>query len=504
MAASPFLLLLLLLPLSSCLALAAAEQQPRYHFLQCLNSESSASISHLVYTQTNPSYSSVLQFSIRNPRFNTTSTAKPVLVITPKSISHIQATIECSRKHNLQLRIRSGGHDYEGLSYASTNPNAQFIVMDMINLREITVDVASKTAWVQAGATLGELYYAISQKSTTLAFPGGICPTVGIGGYVSGGGYGNLLRKYGLAADNVVDAIFVDANGRTLDRHSMGEDMFWAVRGGGGNSFGVAVAWKVNLVTVPEKLTVFRVSRTLEQNATKLVHQWQTVANELPEDIIIMATIQKVNTTIQATFNSMYLGRIDGVLQLIHEKFPELGLVKSDCTEMSWIEFPRNTPPEILLNRTITLLTGTAKYKGKSDYVQRPISEIGWEGVWKKLDELGPMAGALAMIPYGGKMEEIPEWSLPFPHRAGIREVYSYMTPFVSKNPRAAYMNYRDLDIGMNDIDGGKGRGYEEEEARVWGLKYFKNNWDRLVEVKTAVDPDDFFRNEQSIPPLAQ
>ncbi|CAN0922727.1 Berberine bridge enzyme-like 27 [Linum grandiflorum] len=422
MAASPFLLLLLLLPLSSCLALAAAEQQPRYHFLQCLNSESSASISHLVYTQTNPSYSSVLQFSIRNPRFNTTSTAKPVLVITPKSISHIQATIECSRKHNLQLRIRSGGHDYEGLSYASTNPNAQFIVMDMINLREITVDVASKTAWVQAGATLGELYYAISQKSTTLAFPGGICPTVGIGGYVSGGGYGNLLRKYGLAADNVVDAIFVDANGRTLG---------------------------------------------------------QTVANELPEDIIIMATIQKVNTTIQATFNSMYLGRIDGVLQLIHEKFPEL--------------------------------------------------EIGWEGVWKKLDELGPMAGALAMIPYGGKMEEIPEWSLPFPHRAGnlfmiqydvfwnedgieasernvnwIREVYSYMTPFVSKNPRAAYMNYRDLDIGMNDIDGGKGRGYEEEEARVWGLKYFKNNWDRLVEVKTAVDPDDFFRNEQSIPPLAQ
>ncbi|CAN0922724.1 Berberine bridge enzyme-like 27 [Linum grandiflorum] len=404
MAASPFLLLLLLLPLSSCLALAAAEQQPRYHFLQCLNSESSASISHLVYTQTNPSYSSVLQFSIRNPRFNTTSTAKPVLVITPKSISHIQATIECSRKHNLQLRIRSGGHDYEGLSYASTNPNAQFIVMDMINLREITVDVASKTAWVQAGATLGELYYAISQKSTTLAFPGGICPTVGIGGYVSGGGYGNLLRKYGLAADNVVDAIFVDANGRTLG---------------------------------------------------------QTVANELPEDIIIMATIQKVNTTIQATFNSMYLGRIDGVLQLIHEKFPELG--------------------------------------------------IGWEGVWKKLDELGPMAGALAMIPYGGKMEEIPEWSLPFPHRAGnlfmiqydvfwnedgieasernvnwIREVYSYMTPFVSKNPR------------------GKGRGYEEEEARVWGLKYFKNNWDRLVEVKTAVDPDDFFRNEQSIPPLAQ
>ncbi|CAN1251082.1 Berberine bridge enzyme-like 18 [Linum perenne] len=441
-------MLLLLLPFSS--PTSAAADQPGKDFLQCLDKASS--ISHLVYTQTNPSYSSVLQFSIRNPRFNTTSTTKPLVVVTPRSISHIQATIKCSQKHGLQLRVRSGGHDYE----------------------EITVDVESKTAWVQAGATLGELYYAISQKSRTLAFPGGICPTVGIGG------------KYGLAADNVVDAVFVDAKGRTLDRHSMGEDMFWAIRGGGGNSFGVAVAWKVSLVPVPEKLTVFRVSRTLEQNATKLVHRWQTVANKLPEDIIIMATIQKVNSSIQATFNSMYLGGIDDAVKLIR----------------------------------------TAKYKGKSDYVEKPIPKFGWEGVWKKLNELGPMAGALVMIPYGGKMGEIPEWSLPFPHRAGnlfmiqydvfwnedgieasernvnwIREVYSYMTPFVSKNPRAAYVNYRDLDIGMNEIDeGGKGTSYKE--ARVWGLKYFKNNFDRLVKVKTAVDPDNFFRNEQSIPPL--
>ncbi|CAN1251088.1 Berberine bridge enzyme-like 25 [Linum perenne] len=331
-------MLLLLLPFSS--PTSAAADQPGKDFLQCLDKASS--ISHLVYTQTNPSYSSVLQFSIRNPRFNTTSTTKPLVVVTPRSISHIQATIKCSQKHGLQLRVRSGGHDYEGISYTSVDPNSQFIVMD------------SKTAWVQAGATLGELYYAISQKSRTLAFPGGICPTVGIGGYVS----------------------------------------------------------------------------------------------------------------------------------------------------------------------------GTAKYKGKSDYVEKPIPKFGWEGVWKKLNELGPMAGALVMIPYGGKMGEIPEWSLPFPHRAGnlfmiqydvfwnedgieasernvnwIREVYSYMTPFVSKNPRAAYVNYRDLDIGMNEIDeGGKGTSYKE--ARVWGLKYFKNNFDRLVKVKTAVDPDNFFRNEQSIPPL--
>ncbi|CAN0886223.1 O-acetylstemmadenine oxidase [Linum grandiflorum] len=125
--------------------------------------------------------------------------------------------------------------------------------MDMINnLQKITVDVATKTVWVQAGATLGELYYAISQKSTTLAFPGGICPTVGIGGYVSDGGYGNLSRIYSLATDNVVESSDRQQTNRTQKVEHKGEYMFWAVRGCGGNSFGVAIAWKVNLVPVPE------------------------------------------------------------------------------------------------------------------------------------------------------------------------------------------------------------------------------------------------------------
>ena len=122
---------------------------------------------------------------------------------------------------------------------------------------------------------------------------------------------------------------------------------------------------------------------------------------------------------------------------------------------------------------------------------------------------------------YGGRMSEIPASETPFPDRAGnifkiqysvswkegaeadkkylnlIRELYSYMTPFVSNSPRGAYLNYRDLDIGIshNGTD-------SYEEGKVYGVKYFMNNFDRLVKVKTAVDPQNFFRYEQSIPPL--
>ena len=76
-----------------------------------------------------------------------------------------------------------------------------------------------------------------------------------------------------------------------------------------------------------------------------------------------------------------------------------------------------------------------------------------------------------------------------------IRVLHNYMTPFVSKNPRSAYFNYRDLDIGINS------HGKDNfEDGKVYGIKYFNKNFERLVKVKSAIDPENFFWNEQSIP----
>ncbi|CBI31072.3 unnamed protein product, partial [Vitis vinifera] len=89
--------------------------------------------------------------------------------------------------------------------------------------------------------------------------------------------------------------------------------------------------------------------------------------------------------------------------------------------------------------------------------------------------------------PYKGRMNEIPE------------RLYSYMVPYVSKSPRAAYLNYRDLNIGTNSNKGNT----SYAQASIWGVKYFKNNFNRLVQVKASVDPMNFFRNEQNIPPIS-
>ena len=85
---------------------------------------------------------------------NTSSTPKPSIIVTPSDESQVQAAIICSRNIGIQLRIRSGGHDYDGLSYISDVP---FFILDMFNLQSISVNINDKTAWFQAGATLGEL-----------------------------------------------------------------------------------------------------------------------------------------------------------------------------------------------------------------------------------------------------------------------------------------------------------------------------------------------------------
>ncbi|EEF39198.1 Reticuline oxidase precursor, putative [Ricinus communis] len=500
-------------------------------FIKCMSTQFSAYTKSfdIIFTPESCLYPSLLKSAQQNLRWVNSTSSNPLLIVTPFHESEIQASILCSRRLGLQVRVRSGGHDYEGLSYLCQTP---FIIIDLFHLRAIEVDIEEETAWVQSGATLGDLYYAIGKKSGVHGFPAGLCPTVGVGGHISGGGFGTLVRKYGLAADNVIDAYLIDVNGRILDREAMGEDLFWAIRGGGGASFGVILSWKIKLVRVSPIVTVFTVPKTTEQGAIKLIHRWQYVADKLDENLFIRLIIQNIagvnstnSNTFRVIFESLFLGRIDALIPLMNESFPELGLKAEDCTEMSWIEsavsfaaYPKGSPPEVLLDKTQLY---KANFKAKSDFVTEPIPEDGLEGMRKRL--LEEDIGLVIMDPYGGKMNKISESGIAFPHRKGnlyniqymvkwvdngvratnrhlhwIRSLHRYMKPYVSKSPRAAYFNYRDLDLGTN-----KDANTSYSEASVWGLKYFKGNFKNLALVKSKVDPGNFFRNEQSIPSYA-
>ncbi|CAH1442363.1 unnamed protein product [Lactuca virosa] len=477
------------------------------NFMSCIQPKSNnvTSFSQLIFTPVNASFIPIWQVAVQNTRFLKPSTPKPSIIVTPVDETLVQKALFCAKKHGYEIRIRSGGHDYEGLSYTADVP---FVMLDFTNMRSIDVDVANRTAWVQPG----------------------VCPTVGVGGYMGGGGYGNLLRKYGTAADNVLDVRFMDVNGNILDRKSMGKDLFWAIRGGGASSFGIVLAWKLRLVPVPEKVTVFILNKTLEEGATKIFHKYQYVAPTIDRNLHIRTQVfaeyigNTTKKTIRIMFEGIYQGTRDTLLPLLDEKFPELGVRREICEEIRSIQstvvfwgLPSSTPIEILTNRSAIAKLNN---KSKSDYVRTPIPIRGLRKIWRKLMQND--GSALLMInPFGGRMADYSESAIPYPHRAGVllqilktvnfngqtsdttptslkrimwlRSLDELLTPYVSKNPREAYSNYNDLDLGVGSSN--------YEEASPWGERYWKrDNFQKLIRIKAKVDPNNFFRRPQSIP----
>lgn len=479
-------------------------------FVRCVArlSPATADPSLLIHAPSAASYPSLLNATIQNLRFASPRTPRQALLLTPATVAEARACVACCRRHGLTVRARSGGHDYEGLSYRSV-----------------------------PGATLGELYYAVARDSGgALGFPAGICPTVCVGGHLSGGGFGPMMRKHGLGADNVVDAEVVDAEGRLLDRAAMGEGLFWAIRGGGGGSFGVVVSWTVRLVPVPRVVSAFTVRRLVRlgdrrqtQATVRLLAKWQRVAHALPDDLFVKAAMEpELDDAGErhplVTFKSLFLGNCSGMVAEMSTHLPELGVRASDCRDMSWIQSMlyfygyTEAAEEVLLDRS---LQPKDYYKVKLDYVTSPIPAAGLAGLLARVVE--DRGGSIDVDPQGGAMGETPESATPYAHRRGylynvqyfvkwggdanvsyedahlawVRGVHRFMTPYASARPRAAYINFRDLDLGQN-VEGET----TYEAARAWGEMYFRGNFRRLAMVKAEVDPDQVFWSEQSIPPL--
>lgn len=473
-------------------------------------------------------YSHLLNFSIRNLRFASAGVPKPTALILPISVDDLRSSVLCLRAASLTIRVRSGGHSYEGLSYTADH-GVPFAIVDLMNLNRVRVDPVSPFAWAESGASLGDIYYAVAASNRTLAFPAGSCATVGSGGHIAGGGFGLLSRKYGVAADNVVDAILVDSAGRVLNRDSMGEDVFWAIRGGGGGSWGVVYSWKLRLVPVPKRVTVCTPTRSGSTGSVaKLLHRWQYVAPNLPEEFYLSVYIAgSGGGNVSASFTGFFLASRKAAVSSLSQRFPELALAESGCHEVSWIEsVVQFAGLDSVSELTSRESSSREFFKAKSDYVRTPIDMAG---MITALDYLSRKQEAYIILdPYGGAMGRAKSDQIPFPHRAGnlygiqymvhwtveedtarekhvtwLRDFYEYMSRHVSKNPRAAFVNYLDLDLGMVEWSrGGEGPADAVSEARVYGERYFLGNYERLVTAKTIIDMENVFNNPQSIPPL--
>jgi FAD/FMN-containing dehydrogenase len=163
----------------------------------------------------------------------------PACIARCTGLADVVAVVRFAREHDLEIAVRGGGHSVAGTAVCDDG-----VVIDLSAMRAVWVDSASRTAWVQGGALWGDVDHETQAHGLAT---GGIIGHTGVAGLTLGGGIGFLMRKHGLAVDNLLAAEVVTAEGdivrASTDEHP---DLFWALRGGGGN-FGVVTAFRFSL-----------------------------------------------------------------------------------------------------------------------------------------------------------------------------------------------------------------------------------------------------------------
>ncbi|MGL4372277.1 MAG: FAD-binding oxidoreductase, partial [Turicibacter sp.] len=160
---------------------------------------------------------------------------RPLAFVFCQNVADVKNAIQWCKENNLIFKIRSGRHHYEGLSTGD-----DIIVIDVSGLNKIEINEEQNTVSIQGGVRNRELYEALGEKG--YPFPGGGCPTVGVAGFTIGGGWGYSSRLFGLGCDNLIEIEVIDYKGDTLIANATQNiDLFWALRGSGGQNFGIAV-----------------------------------------------------------------------------------------------------------------------------------------------------------------------------------------------------------------------------------------------------------------------
>jgi FAD/FMN-containing dehydrogenase len=215
---------------------------------------------------------------------------RPKLIAQCASVGDVVTAVRTAREHELEIGVRCGGHNIAGLAVPHGG-----LMIDLTALGRVTVDPVARRARVQGGAMLGALDRAT--QAFGLATTAGNVSHTGVGGLTLGGGMGWLARQYGLTCDNVISCTVVTADGDVV-RASANEhpDLFWGLRGGGGN-FGVVVEFEFELHPVGTRTLVTELTFPLDR-ATAALRGWRDLAEEVPRQATLTATISGDTVTL--------------------------------------------------------------------------------------------------------------------------------------------------------------------------------------------------------------
>jgi FAD/FMN-containing dehydrogenase len=420
---------------------------------------------------------------------------RPVLVVRPRGTADVVAAVRFARGHQLEIAVRCGGHGTSGQSVSDGG-----IVIDLGLMRGVIVDPTSRRAQVQGGCLLADLDREAQFHG--LVTTGGVISHTGVGGLTLGGGYGYLARRFGLACDNVLSAEVVTADGEVVtaspDSHP---DLFWAIRGGGGN-FGIVTTFEFRLhpfgpdilsvdlaFTADDGPAALRTILELAAEAPDHMSADAAVVTARPSPFLPEAVHGRTVVWIEYTYQDdleagkRFLPRLRAIGKPIAE-FVEV---------MPYLELQRGSD-EVQRH-------GLRQY-AKSHFIQAT-SDALIEVMLTRADCDPDVAAGASLAPLGGAIARVGPDETAFSGRDALFDLVvtsSWEDPTLDADRLAAARAFGDtvapLSTGRSYVNAIEDAGIDKVRAAFGAA-----NYDRLVAVKDAYDPDNVFHLNQNVRP---
>lgn len=409
---------------------------------------------------------------------------RPGVIARCASTNDVVQAVHFAREQGLRLSVRAGGHSAAGHSLVDDG-----MAIDLAAMNEVRVDPERRVAYARGGATWKEFDAATHEHG--LATTGAIVSSVGVGGLTLGGGYGWLARAHGMACDNLIAAEVVTAAGEVLHASEKeNSDLFWALRGGGGN-FGVVTEFEFQLHHV-ETVLGGMIAHPIERarDALQLFREFMSSA---PDELGAYSAMLTMPDGVKVVaFLVCYAGDPDEGQQVLQ---PLLDWGPPVMTQVGPMPYPQ-----------LQQLNDEPNPPGRLRYSSGEMFEELDDAVIDHLAEhfgnvTSPLS-ALLIERYGGTAGRVPSDATAYPHRdtkfgvvmvgqwtdadgsdaniAWVRGLQDAVRPYSS----GAYVNFL-------------GEGSEQRVREAYGSE----TYDRLADIKAKYDPDNLFRHNMNIPP---
>jgi FAD/FMN-containing dehydrogenase len=420
---------------------------------------------------------------------------RPAAIVRAAGAADVMRAVKFAMEHRLLLAIRGGGHNIAGNAVCEGG-----LMIDLTAMRSVRIDPVGRTARVEPGVTLGE--FDREAQAFGLATPTGINSTTGVAGLTLGGGFGWISRKHGLTIDNLLSVDVVTAKGELVRASEKDDaDLFWAVRGGGGN-FGVATSFEFRLHPVgPEVLAGLIVHPFTK--AKELLEGYRRALASSPDELTCWVVMRKAPP-------------LPFLPQEVHGK--EV-LIFALCYAGDLEKGRRAVAPIQALGKPIADVVGPTPFVGWQTAFD-PLLAPGARNYWKSHDFVELNDGAIkVMLDFvgrlpspesevfignlGGAVSRVPAKATAYPHRdvQFVMNVHTRWTNAASDRECIAWARQL-FDAMTPHATGGVYVNFmpEDEPQRVskgaYGL-----NYDRLSKLKAKYDPGNLFRMNQNILP---